>query len=156
MNLQGNLHLNMTRFILDLESPDWQISLNRLERGNPPRWRLADAEEPRAERAHVVPGPARRRHAGPVSVPGVLDMEQDAGAALRAEGTLRARNCAVLSKLIVDFTYDQTTLTADGGLSIDILKPGPLVHELFTGLAKKVVQCMTATSLRSSVKKKNK
>ena len=76
-------------------------------------------------------------------------MDQDADAALGATGTLRARNCGVLSKIIMDFTYEQATLTADGGLSIDILKPGPLVYELFTGFAKKVVQCMNVDNLES-------
>ena len=79
-------------------------------------------------------------------------MDQDADAALRAASTLRTRNCGVLSKMIVDFTFEQmqqATLTADGGLIIDILKPGPLVHELFTGFAKKVVQYMTVDDLES-------
>ena len=95
----------MTRFILDLESPDWQISLNRLAR-----------ESATVERLAMEPDTADK--------------------ALGASDMVRAKNCSVVAKMIVDLTYEQATLNADGGLSVDLLKPHALVYELFTGFAR--------------------
>jgi hypothetical protein len=72
--------------------------------------------------------------------------------ALGAADMVRARNCSVVAKMIVDLAYEQATLTTDGGPSIDLLvllKPRALVYELFAGFARTVSQRMTADDLGS-------
>jgi hypothetical protein len=69
------------------------------------------------------------------------DMELDAG------DMVRARNCSVVAKIIVDLAYEQATF---GGPSIDLpLKPRALVYELFAGFARTMSQRMSADDLGS-------
>jgi hypothetical protein len=69
------------------------------------------------------------------------DMELDAG------DMVRARNCSVVAKIIVDLAYEQATF---GGPSIDLpLKPRALVYELFAGFARTLSQRMSADDLGS-------
>ncbi len=79
-----------------------------------------------------------------------LAMELDtADKALGAADMVRSRTCSVMAKMIVDLTYEQAILNADGGLSIDILKPRALVYELFAGFARTVSQRMAVDDLES-------
>jgi hypothetical protein len=63
--------------------------------------------------------------------------------------------CRGVGRMIVDLTYDQRTLDADGGLSIDLLQPDALVYELFAGFARTVSQRMTVNDLGSETAKFN-
>jgi hypothetical protein len=87
---------------------------------------------------------------------GLATADMELGAADKALGAgdmVRARNCSVVAKMIVDLAYEQATLTADGGgPNIDLLvllKPRALVYELFAGFARTVSQRMSADDLGS-------